>query len=67
LLAQALLENPHERFFESRHRGYVSVDVTPDRMETRFQVISDRRDPNATLSTLKRFVLESGKPGAVPA
>ena len=59
LLAQALPENPHVRFFESRHRGYVSVDVTPDRMETRFQVISDRRDPNATLSTLKRFVLES--------
>ena len=67
LLAQALPDNPHVRFFESRHRGYVSVDVTPDRMETRFQVISDRRDPNATLSTLKRFVVESGKPGAVPA
>jgi phosphodiesterase/alkaline phosphatase D-like protein len=65
LLAQALPENPHVRFFESRHRGYVSVDVTPDRMEIRFQVISDRRDPNATLSTLKRFVVESGKPGAV--
>jgi alkaline phosphatase D len=67
LLAQALPDNPHVRFFESRHRGYVSVDLTPDRMETRFQVISDRRDRNATLSTLKRFVVESGKQGAVPA
>jgi alkaline phosphatase D len=67
LLAQALPDNLHVHFFESRHRGYVSVDVRPDRMETRFQVISDRRDPNATLSTLKRFVVESGKPGAVPA
>jgi alkaline phosphatase D len=67
LFAQALLGNPHVRFFESRHRGYVSVVVTPDRMETRFQIISDRRDPNATLSTLKRFIVENGKPGAVPA
>jgi alkaline phosphatase D len=29
------------------------------------QVISDRRDANATLSTLKRFVVESGRPGAI--
>jgi alkaline phosphatase D len=36
-------------------------------METHFQVISERRDPNATLSTLKRFVVESGKPGAARA
>jgi alkaline phosphatase D len=50
-----LHENPH-----------VAVDLTRDRMETRLQVISDRRDPNATLSTLKRFVVESGRPGAIP-
>jgi hypothetical protein len=30
-------------------------------------VISDRRNPNATLSTLKPFVVGSGKPGAVAA
>jgi alkaline phosphatase D len=63
----ALPDNPHVRFFESRHRGYVAVDLTRDRMETRMQIISDRRDPKATVSTLKRFVVESGKPGAVPA
>ena len=58
-----LPENPHVRYFESRHRGYVAVDLSRDRMETRFQVISDRRDPEASVSTLKRFVVESGKPG----
>jgi alkaline phosphatase D len=63
----ALPDNPHVRFFENRHRGYVAVDLTRDRMETRMQIISDRRDPKATLSTLKRFVVETGKPGAVPA
>jgi alkaline phosphatase D len=63
--SRLLPENPHVRYFESRHRGYVAVDLTPDRMETRFQVISDRRDPKATVSTLKRFVVQGGKPGAV--
>jgi len=60
-----LAENPHVRYVESRHRGYIAVDLTRDRMETRFQVISDRRDPEATVATLKRFVVESGRPGAV--
>jgi alkaline phosphatase D len=65
LILEALPENPHIRYFEGRYRGYVAVDVTRERMETRFQVISDRRDPNATVSTLKRFVVESGKAGAI--
>jgi alkaline phosphatase D len=60
-----LPDNPHVRYFESDYRGYVAVDLTRDRMETRLQVISDRRDRNATVSTLKRFVVESGRPGAV--
>ena len=65
LIMRVLPENPHVRYFESRHRGYVTVDLLRDRMETRFRVISDRRDRNATASTLQRFVVESGKPGAV--
>jgi len=65
--AEMLPENPHVRFFESRQRGYVSVDITPKRMAALFQVISDRRDPQATVSTLKQFVVENGSPGAVPA
>jgi alkaline phosphatase D len=65
LILEALPENPHVRYFESRYRGYIAVDLTRERMETRLRVISDRRDPNATVSTLKRFVVESGKPGAI--
>ncbi len=67
LFVQTLPLNPHVKFFDSRQRGYVGVEVTPGRMETRFQAISDRRDPHATVSTLKRWVVETGKPGAVPA
>jgi alkaline phosphatase D len=67
LFQQVYPDNPHVRYFEGRYRGYVAVDVTRDRMETRLQIISDRRDPKATVSTLKQFVVESGKAGAVPA
>jgi hypothetical protein len=31
------------------------------------QIISNRRDPKATVSTLKRFVIGNGKVGAIPA
>jgi alkaline phosphatase D len=66
LILSALPENPHIRYFESEFRGYVVVDLTREHMEARLQVISDRHDPKAIVSTLKRFVVESGKPGAVP-
>ncbi|MEI9964401.1 MAG: alkaline phosphatase D family protein [Caulobacteraceae bacterium] len=59
--------NPHVKFFDSRVRGYVSCDLRPDRLETAFRTISDRADPNATVSTLKRFVVESGRAGATEA
>jgi alkaline phosphatase D len=60
-----LPENPHVRYFERDYRGYVAVDLARTRMEVRLQVVSDRLDRNATISTLKQFAVESGKPGAV--
>jgi alkaline phosphatase D len=58
-----IADNPHIRFFESRVRGYGSVDVARGRMTTKFRAISDVRDPNAGVTTLKTFVVEDGKPG----
>jgi len=43
LFASFLPENPHVRFFESRKRGYVMVELARDRMTARFQTISRRR------------------------
>jgi alkaline phosphatase D len=60
-------QNPHVRFFESRKRGYVSVDLSPQQMTTRFQALSDAANPEATISTLKTFVVEAGRTGAVSA
>lgn len=56
--------NPHVKFFDSRQRGYVSVTLDERQMQTRFRVISDRRDPFATVSNLAQFVVEDGKAGA---
>jgi alkaline phosphatase D len=67
VLAQTLNESPHVHFFESRRRGYVSVDLDRDGMNVRMQVVSDAHDPNATISTLKAFAVENGKPGVVEA
>jgi alkaline phosphatase D len=58
-----LPDNPHIRFFESRKRGYVSVDVDAKAITTRMRVISDVADPKASVSTLKTFAVENGKPG----
>jgi alkaline phosphatase D len=55
------------RFFESRQRGYVSVELTAERLTAHLRTVSDARDPRATLSTLRSFVVESGRPGALPA
>lgn len=66
-IAQILPSNPHVRYFEGSQRGYVSVSLSQARMETRLQAISERRDPKATVSTLKRFVVEDGRAGAMEA
>jgi alkaline phosphatase D len=65
LIAATLPDNPHVRYFESRHRGYVMVDLDRDRMLSRLRIISDRADPKATVTTLKQFVVPSGAPGAI--
>jgi alkaline phosphatase D len=62
-----LPDNPHIRFFESRQRGYVSVDVEAKQMTARMRVVSDVADPKAAVSTLKTFAVENGKPGVAEA
>jgi len=65
--AKFLPNNPHVRFFESRLRGYVSIELTHPTMTTRFRTVADVRDPNSSISTLRTFMIEDGRPGAVPA
>ena len=65
--AAFLPDNPHVRFFDSRKRGYVSVDVDTKRMTARLQAISDVTDPEANISTLRTLAVENGRPGVVEA
>jgi alkaline phosphatase D len=63
--AKALPENPHVRFFDKSVRGYVCADMTAARTSVRFQAISDRTDPRATVRTLRSFAVESGRAGVI--
>jgi alkaline phosphatase D len=67
VMAPLMADNPHVHFFESRKRGYACVDLERTRMTTRMRAVSDAHDPQATISTLKTFVVEDGKPGPVEA
>lgn len=64
-LMAVMPNNPHIRFFDSRQRGYMALDITPDTINTRYQVIDDVRQRQTQLSTLKSWVVENGKAGAV--
>jgi hypothetical protein len=50
------------------HRAVTAAgaDLTAERLTAHLRTVSDVRDPRATLST-RSFVVESGRPGAVPA
>jgi alkaline phosphatase D len=67
MVAKWLPSNPQVKFFESRKRGYAVVEVTADRMATRFQAISDAADLDAKVETLASFVLEDGRKDLVSA
>ena len=45
----------------------MALTIAPDRIDVRYQAISDRKDPKASVSTLTRFVVEDGKTGVVAA
>jgi alkaline phosphatase D len=66
-VAKWLPSNPQIKFFESRRRGYASVELNAERMVTRFQAISDAADPDAKVETLASFVLEAGRKNLVSA
>jgi len=66
-IAQALPDNPHVHFFESRRRGYVCVDLDRAQMQVRMRVVADAHDPKADIATLKTFAVENGRPGVADA
>jgi len=58
-------EQPHIKFYNGQ-RGYLRCSVTPDRWTTDFRVVPYVSRPGAPVETRATFVVEDGRPGAIP-
>jgi alkaline phosphatase D len=58
-----LRDNPHIKHGDSRRRGYIVVDTTPQRSIARLRVIDDPTDPTPGVETQAAFAIEAGRPG----
>ena len=66
LVSAHLDQNPHVRYFNGDHRGYVLTTVTPQTWEVSFRAVSDPLEPDTdkvSIEALQTFVTEDGKPG----
>ncbi len=61
----ALPDNPHTKFFDGISRGYVRCTLTPELWSADFRAVATIDQPTSPVSTLARFVIENGVPGAV--
>jgi alkaline phosphatase D len=60
-------ENPHIRFANGTRRGYVRVELTPERLRADLRAVRTVTQPGAPIDTMASFVVEDGRPGAVRA
>lgn len=56
-------ENPHIKFCDDTRRGYIMCDVTKDTWRADLRAADNIRVRQPNFSTLKSFVVESGRPG----
>lgn len=61
--AQSL--NPHVRFLDNAHAGYVLLEVTPKQLEIDLRAVDSLTNPKSTSRSLARYAIEAGRPGAV--
>ena len=62
-LDAALAENPHLKFGDARHRGYVRVTLSDKDLRADLCAMDTVQRPDAACSTLATFVVENGRPG----
>ena len=62
-VAQMLADNPHIKFADNGHRGYVRVEVTPRQWRADLRAMESVQKPEAACNTLASFVVDDGKPG----
>jgi alkaline phosphatase D len=66
-IAQMLERNAHIHFANGSKRGYLLMDVSPQRMETQLRAMETVKRRDANIETLASWVVEDGTPGAKPA
>jgi alkaline phosphatase D len=59
--------NPTTKYFQGARRGYLRIEVTPQRWLTEERTVDSIATPQSPVSTTAAFVTEAGSPGAVPA
>jgi alkaline phosphatase D len=63
-LVQATLpSNPHIKFFDGQHHGYLRFTVTPERWHADFRAVESVLTAVSPVSTLKSFDVEAGYSG----
>lgn len=67
LYSKYVPNNPHVKFFESRMRGYVFLEISEKQVDVHFRTVSDVTNPESTVSTLMNYTIEDGRPGVLPA
>lgn len=60
-------DQPHVRFAHGEKRGYVTMEITPQRCLARLRTIGNEKEHDTPISTLASFVVENGRPGAETA
>ena len=63
-VARDLPHNPHIRYFDSRWRGYLYCEVTPELWRTDLRIVDNVQNAASSGRTLARFHVEDGRPGA---
>lgn len=63
---RAVKQNDFVKWYNS-NRGYVSCELTPDTWTTFFRCTPFANKPGSPIETKGTFVIQQGRPGAVPA
>lgn len=63
LFAPARALNPHVRFLDNAHSGYVRLDLRPGRLEIELRAVHDLADPDSGCRTVASAAVVAGRRG----
>jgi alkaline phosphatase D len=66
-MAAGARSNDHIHLYETERRGYLRLELRPGGVEADFRMVETTQQPQSSIETTARWVVESGRPGARPA